>query len=376
MPLSESLNPRSDTRADPVPLSRAQVAALIGSASRELSWGLREVSRETRAWQALAELIPDGPIRDDALDSLRRKRGHADGAALFSVLADNRHGELLSLLVAYETILDFLDNVSERHASLTNGRELHLALIDALEPDRPMSDYYRHHPWNDDHGYLEALVEFCRRRCRSLPSFERVRPLLVQAASRMQVLALNHLSDPAGRDASLQQWVDRELPDESESELHWFELTAAASASLAILALLSLATEEDVSDREILDTYAAYWPWVSLATTMLDSYVDQQEDGMTGNHSYVAHYPSKAVAVARVGESIQRSARGVFRLRQGHRHAVIVCCMVAMYLSKDSARAPDLSAATRCLVLAGGSLTRMLLPILRVWRVLYSQRNA
>jgi tetraprenyl-beta-curcumene synthase len=374
MPQITLAKPMAHSRPDPTPLTRAQVGALFGSATRELSWGLREVTRETRAWRALAELIPDGPIRDDALASLERKRGHADGAALFSVLSDGRDGELIGLLVAYETILDFLDNVSERHASLSNGRELHLALVEALEPDLPMSDYYRHHPWHDDHGYLEALVEFCRHRCRSLPSYERVRPLLVQTARRMQVLALNHLRDPARRDASLREWVDRELPD--DGDMHWYELTAAASASLAILALLALANEADVCDREIVETYAVYWPWVSLAATMLDSYVDQHEDREAGDHSYISHYPTSDIAVQRVGECIGRSAGGVSKLRHGHRHAVIVSCMVAMYLSKDSARAPGMGSGTRCLVRAGGSLAQVLLPALRVWRIVYSQRSA
>lgn len=374
MPPPQSLDPRSDTQADPTPLTPAQLGALLTSAARELSWGLREVSREARGWRALAELIPDGPIRDDALDSLQRKRGHADGAALFSVLPDSRDGELIRLLVAYETILDFLDNVSERHPSLANGLELHLALVEALEPDSPVSDYYRHHPWDDDHGYLEALVEFCRHRCRALPSYERVRPLLIHTAKRMQVLALNHLSDPARRDASLRQWTDRELS--GDGDLHWFELTAAASASLAILALLSLATEADVCDREIVETYDVYWPWVSLVATMLDSYVDQQDDRRAQDHSYVSHYPSAEIAVRRVGESIERSARGVLGLRRGHRHAVIVSCMVAMYLSKDSARAPEMCWATRHLARAGGSLAQILLPVLRVWRILNSQRSA
>lgn len=374
MPRAAYSNPTPDTAADPTPLTPAQVRALLAAAARELSWGLREVSRETRAWRALAELIPDRPIRDDALHALERKRGHADGAALFSVLPDRRNGELVRLLVAYETILDFLDNVSERHTSVANGRELHLALVEALEPDRPMSDYYRHHPWGDDHGYLATLVEFCRRRCRSLPSYERVRPFLVQTAKRMQVLALNHLSDSESRDASLQHWVEQEFPD--DGELHWFELSAAASASLVVLALLSLATETDVCDREIAETYTVYWPWISLAPTMLDSYVDQAEDSESGNHSYISHYADAELALRRVCECIERSARGASRLRHGHRHAVIVSCMVAMYLSKDSARTPEMRCATRRLVRAGGSLARLLLPVLRVWRILYSQRSA
>ena len=62
-------------------------------------------------------------------------------------------------------------------------------------------------------------------------------------------------------------------------------------------------------------------------------------------------------------------------LPDGARHTVIVACMVAMYLSKDSSRTPQMRASTRTLAAAGGSLSRLLLPVLRVWRVLYSQRD-
>ena len=70
-----------------------------------------------------------------------------------------RNRRLLRLLVAYQIIWDFLDSVSERGASAgqANGRQLHLALIDALDPSRPLSDYYLHNPWREDGGYLNAL---------------------------------------------------------------------------------------------------------------------------------------------------------------------------------------------------------------------------
>ena len=66
-----------------------------------------------------------------------------------------------------------------------------------------MSDYYRYHPWREDGGYLRALVEACRRGCAALPSYGRVRPLVVREARRAQVLALNHDTEPLGRDAAL-----------------------------------------------------------------------------------------------------------------------------------------------------------------------------
>jgi tetraprenyl-beta-curcumene synthase len=364
----------SHASTDPAPLDRPQLRALAAATGRELSWGLLAVSCEMRGWRSLARRIPDPAIRADALRSLRHKRGHADGAALFSVLPDRRNRGLLRLLVAYEAILDFLDDLSERHTSERNGRELHLALLDAVDLARPLSNYYRHHPAGDDGGYLKALVELCRRECQALPSYERVRPLLVQEARRTQVLALNHLPDPQRRDAALRQWAAREFPD--GHELSWFELSGTSSASLAILALLALATDPHVSEAEVAATHDAYWPWISGTAVMLDSYADQADDAASGDHSYVAHYPSSEHAVTRLCEFVDRSVRGALGLPNGHRHAVVAGCMVAMYLSKDSVRTPEMAASTRRLVAAGGSLTRVLLPVLRLWRIAYAQRSS
>jgi len=46
-----------------------------------------------------------------------------------------------------------------------------------------------------------------------------------------------------------------------------------------------------------------------------------------------------------------------------------------MYLSKNSAHTDQMSQTTREIVRAGGSLTRLLLPILRLWRIVYDQRG-
>jgi tetraprenyl-beta-curcumene synthase len=359
---------------DPTPLSPGQVRALVAAAARELSWGLPAVARETRAWRAMAESIPAAPIREDALRSLATKRGHADGAALFTILPRRRDRSLLALLVAYETIVDFLDCVSERCPTRANGEQLHRALADALDPGGPLRDYYRHHPWRDDGGYLLALVSACRAGCRALPSFERVRPLVRREARRALVLGMNHEVDAGRRDAALRAWAAREFP--AERELRWFELSGAASATLVVHVLLTLAAEPAVPERAVAAAYRAHWPWIALATTMLDSYVDRAEDLASGDHAYIAHYADHDAALARVRESIGKALGAAAELRNGHRHVVIVGCMIALYLSKESARAPELRAATASLVEAGGSLVRLLLPILRAWRAIDDRRRA
>lgn len=336
---------------------------------------MRAVAREVRGWRRRAASIPDAALRTDALRSLKSKRASTDGAALFWTLPDARCPDLLGLLVAFEVMADFLDNVSERgvRAGPANGIQLHVALSEALDPGGPVSAYYRHHPWREDGGYLRALVGVCRERCALLPHYGRVRSPAIHAATLAQMLGLNHEPDPQLRDAALREWARREAG--GWEELTWFESTAAASGWLTVLALLALAAGGEPEEDRVLAICAAYLPWISLVATMLDSYADQVDDAAGAQHSYIAHYPCAETTVARVGEILHEADRRARALPDGTRHTVIVACMVAMYLSKDSSRSPQMRASTRNLAAAGGSLPRLLLPVLRIWRVLYSQRD-
>ena len=180
-----------------MPSSFRQAWALGAATTRELLWGLRAVSRETRNWRAHASSIPDTTLRQAALNALAYKRGNINGASLFWILPRRRSRSLLRLLIAYEVMADFLDTTSERgaHTGISNGCQLHRALIEALDPDGSISDYYLYHPSRDDGGYLEALVECCRAGCATLPSFTSVRAVLRRAATLTQVLGMNHEPD-------------------------------------------------------------------------------------------------------------------------------------------------------------------------------------
>lgn len=283
---------------------------------------------------------------------------------------------LVRLLVAFQVLLDFLDSATERRVSqpLADGHQLHLALVEALQPDAPISDYYRYHPWQDDGGYLRALVSTCRECCAMLPSYGRVQPFAVRGARRCGVQGLNHDPDPIRRERRLTCWARAEFAD--ERELSWWELTAAASSTLGVHALLAQAADPAFADDDVREVDAAYMPWVCAASTMLDSYVDQAIDVAGNGHSYVAHYPCPGVAARRVCDLVRRSMCEARGLHGGARHALIIAGMTAMYLSADEARTPAMRATTNSFLEAGGSLTRLLLPVLRLWRIANAQRSA
>jgi tetraprenyl-beta-curcumene synthase len=345
-------------------------------ATREIVCVIPTVSREIGAWRDRACAIPDTPIREDALSAISAKRFNPEGAALFAVLPRRYDLNLVRLLVAFQVLLDFLDSVTERRVPrpVANGDQLHRALAEALHPGAPISDYYRYHPWRDDGGYLMSLVTTCRECCGALPAYGCVKATVVRAARRCGVQGVNHDPDPRRRESRLRQWVGAEFA--GRRDLCWWELTAAASSTLGILALLAEAADPDSAPRTFGEVDRAYMPWVCVASTMLDSYVDALADLAGEGHSYVAHYADPSVAAQRVCDLIHRSMREARQLRGGLRHALIVAGMAAMYLSADEARTPAMRATTDRFIEAGGSLTRTLLPILRLWRVLYARRSA
>ncbi len=283
---------------------------------------------------------------------------------------------LLRLIVAYQVMWDFLDSASESAAEVgeVNGLQLHAAMVDALEPTRPMRDYYLYDAREGDDGYLRALVDECRQQCQGLRSFQQVQTFLMAEARRASVQALNHDPCPTSRVAKLQAWAERQFPGKHEAE--WFELSGAAAASLDIYALLALASDLDVADEEIASVHRIYSPWVSVLSTMLDSYVDSAEDVATGHQRYIAYYPNRDVAIARMTEIMRRCLSEASALPGGEKHVVVIASMIAMYLAKDSARTNNSRLTTRALLARGGSLPQVLLPVLRLWLICYGQRGA
>ncbi|MFA4927872.1 MAG: DUF2600 family protein [Patulibacter sp.] len=358
--------------ADPAPWSPRQGRALARAVGRECGWGLPLVRREVAGWRARAARIPDPEVRATALQTLMRKRSYLDGAALFWILPERRDPRLLSLLVSFQVAADFLDQASERGVADRghSGGSLMPAFADAVDLSAPPAGaYYADHPWADDGGYLRDLVAASRAGCGLLPAYGETRELLVREARRARALELVHEPDPVRRDDQLHR-----LAQEWESDdPWWFEKAAGSASALTVIALLALAADPTVTDDDRRAAARAY-RWVGALSTMLDSYVDQAEDRASGEWSAVSRYPDAAVATERIGSLIDRSLHEVGRLPGGERHVVIVSSMIALFLSRDSARADDLAPSTRELIAAGGTLTRRLVPVLRLWRSSYGQR--
>lgn len=343
-----------------------EALALLCAAWRGVTWTIPSVRRELRRWRERALHIPDTELRADALETLRREHMNAQGAALFAVLPRRRSLPLLRLLVAFQVALDYLDTVTERPApdERAHGDRLHRSLIDALDPNAASADYYGEHPWEDDGGYLRALVETCRRGCATLLGYSAVRPHALSAASNLSVQVLNHLTDPAAREAALRSWAEGD--GLRYGELQWFERSGVASSTLGIYALLATAAAQQLRTEQVRLVDAAYHPTVCLLCTLMDSLADYEEDRATGAHSYVARYGAAVVAIERISDLVPRALAEVRRLPSGSRHAVIVNGMVAMYLAKQGPGNALLRESSRQIRMRVGWMAAVAMPVTRI----------
>jgi hypothetical protein len=188
-----------------------------------------------------------------------------------------------------------------------------------------------------------------------------------------QVQGLNHELDVVLRQLVLEAWAARE--GNAGSGLDWYETAGAASAWLTVLALMAVAAEPAPTLSEAYEVFLAYFPWIALAATLLDSYDDLVEDRQNKTNSYLARYGPFDAAVRRIDELVRRATREACLLQNGERHAVIVASMIALYLSKDSVRSLEMAATSQMLLRSGGSLTVLLGPVLRSWRLFNSLRD-
>jgi tetraprenyl-beta-curcumene synthase len=358
-----------------------ELRALVGVMARFWIVVLPLARTELRGWRARAAAIPDPGLRAQALTTLDSERLSAAGAALFAATAPRTRRRaaraLVRALVAYQVICDYLDTLAEQPSAdpIANGARLHRALVDAVD-DAPHADHYGLHRAREDGGYLAALVGACRAGCATLPAWDAVRALAVGEAARNEVQGINHA--PADvREPALRRWARAARADAAAGDAAWFELAAAGSSSLAVLALIAAAADPATGAAGAERVRTAYFPWVEALSTLLDSVADRERDLRSGELSFVGQHPSQPAAAARLAQVAARALAGARDLPRGERHVVLVAGMIAMHLSDPGARLPWARPVTEAVLDAADTPAMApLLAVLRVWRRARGERAA
>ncbi len=320
---------------------------------------LPEVRAELERWRAAAEAIPDPELRKQAVDSMNAKQFHCEGGGVYAAANLHQRHVLIPLIVALQTISDYLDNLCDRSTSLDPGdfRLLHQSMLDAVTPETQTQNYYALREQQDDGGYLEALVRQCRTSIAQLPSYGHVRKHvgeLVQLYADLQVY--KHIAH-SERERELLNWWNEH--SSGYPQLKWNEFAAATGSTLGIFMLFLVASDESLDADQAETIKYHYFPSICGLHILLDYLIDQAEDEIGGDLNFCSYYESQEMLNDRMGQMVQAARKSADELPFGHFHRMIVEGLIALYLSDPKVRDQQNVRKTAKLLMKGSPWTRV-----------------
>jgi tetraprenyl-beta-curcumene synthase len=328
-----------------------------------------KVEKELKRWQELIKTAGDAELRHQGLASIEKKKFHCLGGSVYTLM-EGAHEETLPFIVAFQTISDYLDNLCDRAGCLDAAafRQLHLAFTDALEPDKPLNDYYQLYPHKDDAGYLQALVEECRRIIKKLPSYHIVKESALNLALLYCDLQTYKHTHYQVREKQLKDWFARYAAD--HQDLYWWEFAAATGSTLGIFALIAAAGQPNLDCTEAAELTSSYFPWICGLHILLDYFIDQEEDILGGDLNFVSYYPDQEMCRQRMILFQNNALKCAAALPEPLFHVTVVKGLPAFYLSDPKVRDQGLDDIARELLEVGGGMKT-----LRMHRVCRSLRK-
>jgi tetraprenyl-beta-curcumene synthase len=317
------------------------------------------VSRELDYWGVKAEQIPDWELRAQALASIRSKKFHAQGGSVYALYQGKELAPTVRFIVALQTISDYLDNLCDRVGVMDEQAffQLHLAMSDAVDPERSICDYYRYYPVKNDQGYLEKLVTTCRRQIRNQPSYHLVLPKIAEYVQRYSKLqSYKHLALEI-RENRLRDWAQKNL--NPATAIYWWEYAAATGSTLGMFLLFAIASNPALTSQAVAGIDEAYFPWVTGLHILLDYFIDADEDLKMGDYNFTTKYETGSECLERLTFFIEQSIKACRHLPHPRFHLTVIKGLLAMYLSDPKALTPEIKENSLCLVRRGGPKSRL-----------------
>lgn len=304
---------------------------------------LPEVHRQLAHWKQRALLIPDKELHEQALTSIENKTFHCEGGSVYVADAFASRHILIPLIVAFQTISDYLDNLCDRSTSL-NPEDfacLHESMLDAVSLQRPLRDYYAVRKQTgepfEDGGYLSELVQACREQITVLPGYPLVEEQILEWVALYRDLQVHKHVHPAEREGRLLQWW--KMHQSKYPELRWNEFAAATGSTLGVFSLFLLASRNRITPEQLDRHKRAYFPWIAASHILLDYLIDIEEDKIGGDLNFITYYKATDDALQRLRWIAKKTREEVDLLTDiSSIHAIAVDGLFGSYLSDGKVR--------------------------------------
>ncbi|RCX21727.1 tetraprenyl-beta-curcumene synthase [Fontibacillus phaseoli] len=301
--------------------------------SRVYKFILPDVRKELDGWRQEAATIPDPELRKQALASIEAKEFHCQGGSVYAAANLAKRDVLIPLIVAFQTISDYLDNLCDRSTSMDEQdfRLLHRSMLDAVNPCSDIRDYYALREEDDDGGYLHHLVQTCRDNIDKLPAYRVVKPYILDLVGLYTDLQVYKHIDPKLREQALLAWWEQHK--ERTPQLRWNEFAAATGSTLGVFMLFLAASNPELDDNSAEIIHNAYFPHVCGLHIMLDYLIDQAEDEVGGDLNFCSYYENKETMLNRIAFIVGGAREDIKRLPASSFHRMIIEGLLALYLS-------------------------------------------
>lgn len=326
-----------------------------------------EVRNELRRWREAAGRIPDPELRKQAVDSLIHKEFHCKGGAVYAAANLPFRHVLIPLIVAFQTISDYLDNLCDRSTSLDpeDFRLLHRSMLDAVDPDAPLTDYYALRQERDDGGYLRELVLTCQSCVSQLSSY----PLVYESVRELVGLygdlqVHKHIRHDL-RERALLNWWEQHRPQ--YAHLRWNEFAAATGSTLGVFYLFLAASDKRLTADRVKSIRQAYFPHVCGLHILLDYLIDQEEDEAGGDLNFCGYYEDSETTARQIADIAERARRDIAGLEQPAFHRMIIEGLLALYLSDPKVREQAHVREISRKLMKGSTLMRMFFFANSIW---------
>lgn len=314
------------------------------------------VHSELEKWKQKALEIPDPELRRQALASIETKTFHCEGGAIYSLLAGEHLQEVVSFIVAYQTISDYLDNLCDRSVSLdpADFRCLHQSMMKALTPGAAADDYYKLRENRADGGYLQGLVSTCQHVLAQLPAFQIIQPALHELAGFYCDLQVYKHVKKDQRVPRLIAWFKKNkahLP-----EMSWYEFAACSGSTLGIFCIVSYAASRGDEMAQLVNRIKdSYFPWVQGLHILMDYFIDQEEDRVEGDLNFCFYYRNEEEMINRFKHFIEKADTAIEHMPDKNFHKMINRGLLGVYLADQKvARQRNVRVLARKLITRSG----------------------
>ncbi|MEI7026828.1 tetraprenyl-beta-curcumene synthase family protein [Paenibacillus sp. y28] len=320
---------------------------------------LPEVARQLDDIRTHAERMPDPELRTQAIASMTSKRFHCQGGSVYAAAHMPMSGVLVPLIVAFQTISDYLDNLCDRSTSLDpeDFRLLHQSMLDAVNPHAGPTNYYAKRQEQEDGGYLAGLVRTCQTCLLQLPSYAAVQDHvreLVGLYCDLQVY--KHIRHDL-REGELFRWWG--LHQAQYPDLRWNEFAAATGSTLGVFYLFLAASRPGLNEAEAVRIKRAYFPYVCGLHILLDYLIDMEEDRIGGDLNFCSYYSGEQETAERIIGIVRKARREAEALEDSPFHRMIIEGLLAVYLSDPKVKPQRGVQAISQALMRGSPMTRI-----------------